>query len=673
MDSVLKFVFKPLKIKSMEIENRIGMPSMHLNFTPNGAIGEKIISFYKERAKGGVGLIVIGGCSINDTAGGGHLIGLHSDKFIPGLKRLTEEIHKTSQTKIAAQLYHAGRYASSFFIGKQPVAPSPVASKLTKETPKELSIDEIKTIEDDFANAAYRAKISGFDSVEILGSAGYLISQFLSPLTNLRKDIYGGSFENRARFGVEVIKKVREAVGDDFPVMIRQGGSDFVRRSNTTAEILEAIKLFSKAGIDLINVTGGWHETHVPQIAGVVPNAGFAYLAYGIKKATGKPVIISNRVSTIELAAKLIRDGWGDMVNLGRPLIADPYLVNKAREDKTKQIIPCISCNQLCFDAVFKGKEVGCSVNPIAGKELLYQNGIKKADKTKNIAIIGAGAGGMSAAIYAAQRGYRVTVFEKKERIGGQLHIASAPSDKKEFSNLITYFENEAKRLNIKIVTNREIKAGDILKDNYDEIIVATGAKPIIPSIENIDSENVVKAEDVLSGQTALKDRVAIIGGGAVGVDAALYILEHSRINAEQAAFLLKWEAETCDKVKELATKGFKDITIIEMLDSIGKDIGKTTRWIALKELAFCGVKMITNAKAKKIEKDGIVIEDKDAKESKIPADTVVLAVGYKPENQLYNILKEKLGDRVHIIGDAEKVAKLPDAVHTGFKLAVEI
>jgi len=673
MHAVLKFVFKPLKIKSMEIENRIGMPSMHLNFTPNGEVSDKIISFYKERAKGGVGLIVIGGCSINDTAGGGHLIGLHSDKFIPGLKRLTEEIHKTSQTKIAAQLYHAGRYASSFFIGKQPVAPSPIASKLTKEIPKELNISEIKEIENDFANAAYRAKISGFDSVEILGSAGYLISQFLSPLTNIRKDTYGGSLENRARFGIEVIKKVREAVGDDFPVMIRQGGSDFVRRGNTAAEILEAVKLFSKAGIDLINVTGGWHETHVPQIAGVVPNAAFAYLAYGIKKATGKPTIISNRVSTIELAAKLIRDGWGDMVNLGRPLIADPYLVNKAKEDKIKQIIPCISCNQLCFDAVFNGKEVGCSVNPTAGREIYYQDGIKKADKIKNIAVIGAGAGGMSAAIYAAKRGHRVTVFEKKEKIGGQLHVASAPSDKKEFANLITYFENEAKRLNIKIITNAKVKADDILKTNYDEIIVATGAKPIIPNIENINFENVVKAEDVLSGKAALKDRIVIVGGGAVGVDVALYILEHSRINGEQATFLLRWEAESCDRIKEMTTKGFKDITIIEMLDSIGKDIGKTTRWIALKELAFSNVKMLTNAKAKRIEKDGIIIEDKDAKERKIHADTVVLAVGYKPENQLYNLLKEKLGDKVHIIGDAEKVAKLPDAIHTGFKVATEI
>ncbi len=673
MSYILKFVFEPLKIKSMEIPNRIGMPSMHLNFTADGMLNEKFISFYRERAKGGVGLITIGGCSIDDTAGGRYLVGLYDDKFIPGLKLLTQEIHKISQTKIAAQLYHAGRYALSFMIGKQPVAPSAIASKLTKETPKELSVSEIYEIQNDFAQAAYRAKLAGFDSVEILASAGYLISQFLSPLTNKRNDRYGGSFENRANFGIEVIKKVREAVGDNYPIMIRQGGSDFVRGGNTSLEIIEYVKLFCNAGVDLINVTGGWHETHVPQIAGIVPNAGFAYLAYGIKKATHKPTIVSNRVSNIELAAKLIRDGWGDMVNLGRPLIADPYLVNKAKNGKIRQIRPCISCNQLCFDAVFNAKEVGCSVNPIAGKESLFKDGITKIGKNKKVVIIGAGAGGMSAAIYAAQRGCKVVVFEKSNRIGGQLQIASATDDKREFANLITFFENEAERLGIDIFTGEEASVDDILKLNPDEIIVAEGAKPIIPNLENIDNENVTKAEDVLKGLSAIKDKVVIIGGGAVGVDVALYILEHSRINAQQAAFLLKWDAESCERVKELSQIGFKEITILEMLDDIGKDIGKTTRWITLKELTKSKVKMITNVKAKKIEKDGVIVEDKNLNERKIPADTVVIAVGYKPDRTLYDKLSKHFKDRVHIIGDAKKVRKLPDAIHEGFELAMKL
>ncbi len=673
MNQDLRFVFQPLKIKSMEIKNRIGMPSMHLNFTPNGEINEKFISFYKERAKGEVGLIVIGGCSIDDTAGGGSLVGLYDDKFIPGLKRLTEEIHSVSETKISAQLYHAGRYAFSFFIGKQPVAPSPAASKLTKEMPKELSVEEIKEIENDFAQAAYRAKTAGFDSVEILASAGYLIPQFLSPLTNKRNDRYGGSLENRARFGVEVIEKVKEAVGENFPIMIRQGGSDFMRGGNSSLEILEAVKLFSKAGIDLINVTGGWHETHVPQIAGVVPHAGFAYLAYGIKKATGKPTIISNRVSDVYAANELIRDGWGDMVNLGRPLIADPYLVKKAKEKRTNEIRPCIACNQLCFDAVFELKEVKCTVNPFVGKESVFENGIGKTSKAKKIVVIGAGAGGMAVAVFASQRGHKVTIFEKNKQIGGRLHVACAPNDKKDFAKLTTYFENEAKRLNIEIITEKEPSIEDIAAQHPDEIVISTGALPIIPKIENIESDNVVKVEDILKGEAAIKDRVAIIGGGAVGVDVALYILEHSRINAQQAAFLLKWDAEDCSRTKELLQKSFKEITIIEMLNDIGKDIGKTTRWIALKELASSGVKMLTNTKAKRIEKDGVIVEDKSLKEYKIPTDTIILAAGYKPDSSLYEKLETEFEGKVHIIGDAKKVGKLPDAIHNGFELALKL
>ncbi len=672
MNDILKYVFKPLRIKSMEIPNRIGMPSMHLNFTPNGQINNKFTSFYKERAKGGVGLIVIGGCSINDTSGGSHLVGLYNDSFIPGLKTFTDTIHNTSQTKIAAQLYHAGRYALSFMIGKQSVAPSAIASKLTKEVPKELSVEDIQVIENDFAEAAYRAKIAGFDSVEILCSAGYLISQFLSPLTNIRNDQYGGSLENRARFGIEIIKKVKEAVGDSFPIMIRQGGSDFMRGGNNSSDIMEAVRLFSQAGVDLINVTGGWHETHVPQIAGVVPNAGFAYLAAGIRKITKKPVIISNRISTIHLAEKLIRNGWGDMINLGRPLIADPYLVNKAKENRIEEIRPCISCNQLCFDAVFTGKAVGCTVNPLVGKEGEFEE-LRKADKSKKIVVIGAGVGGMSAAITAAQRGHKIVVFEKKEKIGGQLHIASAPSDKIEFGKLIKYYENEASRLGIKIKTKIEPNLDNIIKENPDEIIVATGAKPIIPKIENIDSENVVTAEDVLGGNVLMGDNVVIIGGGAVGIDVTLFILEQSRINSNQAAFLLKWEAEECKQVIKLLEKSFKTITIIEMLDSIGKDIGKTTRWIALKEIARSGVRVLTKTKAKSIDEDGVIVENEKFNRHKIVADTVVIAAGYKPNNIFGETLKIKFKNKVHIIGDAKKVAKLPDAIHEGFYVGLNL
>ncbi len=668
-----KILLSPIRIRKMEIPNRAGMPSMHLHYTPGGEITEKFIAFYRERAKGEVGLIVIGGCSIDKTAGGPILVGLHDDKFLPGLKKFTDEIHRVSETKVAAQLYHAGRYAFSFLIGEQPVAPSPVPSKLTKETPRELTVDEIKKIEDDFAEAAYRAKRAGFDAVEILGSAGYIISQFLSPLTNLRNDEYGGSLENRARFGVEVIKKVREAVGEDFPIILRQGGSDFMRGGNTSRDILEAVKYFAEAGVDLINVTGGWHETHVPQITGAVPRAGMAYLAQGIRRVTGKPVIISNRIATLDLAESLLRNGWGDMVNFGRPLIADPYLIKKAKEGRVDEIRPCIACNQMCFDAVFLGQEVGCTVNPFVGKENeMTDDTLPPAEKQKKIVVVGAGAGGLSAAITAAKRGHKVVIYEKKEKIGGQLEVASAPPDKKEFARLIDYYRGEVERLKIQLKLNRPATPEDIISEKPDEVVIATGGIPIVPPIKGVDLPLVVKGEEVLRGEAVLGEKIVIVGGGAVGVDVALYIVDKTQINGEQSKFLLKWEAEDCERVKELIQKSFKEITIVEMLDSIGRDIGKSTRWVALKELSRAGVKMLVKTRAVAIEEDGVVVESEAEGRYKIPADTVVLAVGYRPENSLYEQLKEKFGDHIHLIGDARKVRKLPDAIHEGFKIALK-
>ncbi len=670
--SVEKWIFEPLRVKSMEIPNRVGMPSMHLHFTPNGSVTDKLVNFYRERARGGVGLIVVGGCSINDTAGGSMLIGINDDKFIPGLKRLTSEIHRVSETKVAAQLYHAGRYAYSLFIGKQPVAPSPIPSKLTGETPHQLTVEEIRAIEDDFAEAAYRAKRAGFDAVELLFSAGYLVSQFLSPLTNRRSDDYGGSLENRARFGIEVIGKVREAVGDYFPIIIRQGGSDFVRGGNTSDEIIEAVKLFVGAGVDMINVTGGWHETHLPQIAGAVPKAAFAYLAYGIKRATGKPTIISNRIDTLRLAGELIRDGWGDMVNLGRPLIADPYLVKKWKEKEN--IRPCIACNQECFDAVFEGKEVGCTVNPFVGREGLFEGEkLPLCGKSPLVVVVGGGPAGMSAALFAARRGCRVVLFEAESGLGGKLKAASAPYDKADFSKLIEYYSAELDRLGVEIRLGVKASVDGIKALKPDSVILACGSVPAVPDIDGIDSDNVVMAEDVLLGRVKLADRIVIVGGGAVGVDVAIYILEHSRINGEQARFLLTWEAEECEKVKRLSSMGFKSVTIVEMLDRIGADIGKTTRWISLKELSRAGVKMMTSMRVERIEEDGVIAVSENGDSVKIEADQVVIATGYRSSDNQKDEFLEAFGDNLINVGDCKSVRKLPDAVAEGFEAALRI
>ena len=662
-----KMLFKPIKIKNMEIPNRSSMPSMHLHFTLGGDMSDEFIAFYRERAIGEVGLITVGGCTINDTAGGPILVGLEDDRFIPGLKKFTEEIHRVSETKVAAQLYHAGRYAFSMLIGKQPVAPSAVASRFTGELPKELTIKEIHQLENDFADAAYRAKISGFDSVEILGSAGYIIPQFLSPLTNLRTDEYGGSLENRIRFGVEIIRKTREAVGEDYPLIIRQGGSDFVKGGNTSKDILGIVKFFADAGIDLFNITGGWHETRVPQITGSVPRGAYSYLATGIRKASGKPVIISNRLTTPELGEELLRKGLGDMVNFGRPLIADPYLIKKAKEKQEKNITPCISCNQMCFDAVFMGQRVGCTVNPLAGKEDTIK--VEKTAEKKKLVVVGAGPGGLETAITAASRGHEVTIFEKQEKIGGQIEVAAAPPDKNEFYSLIPYYENQIKRYNINLITGETATKDDIVNEKPDLVVIATGGVPITPPFKGVELPIVVSAEEVLKGEAVLGDNIIVIGGGAVGVDVSVTLAEVGKISGDTAKFLLEFEAENCDRVTELVTKGSKNITIIEMLDRIGKDIGKSTRWVALSLLRKGEVKMLTRTKALEIQEDGILVENEADGQFKIPADTIVIAVGYKPNNSLYDELKDSFKGKIEILGDAKKVRKLPDAIHEGFEI----
>ncbi|WP_035589824.1 FAD-dependent oxidoreductase [Hippea jasoniae] len=669
-----KLLFSPITVNSTVIPNRIAMPPMHLNYTPNGYITEQFTAFYRERVKGGVGLIVIGGCSINATAGGPMLVGLDDDKYIPGLKNFVETLKQQGPTVLIAQLYHAGRYAHPFLISQQPVAPSPIPSRLTKAQPKQLTIEEIQAIEDDFANAAKRAIEAGFDGVEILASAGYLISQFLSPLTNKRDDMYGGNLQNRMRFGLEVIEKVRNVIGIDKILSIRLGGSDFMENSNDSDTIKEVAKAFSKAGIDLFNVTGGWHETRVPQITSHQPHATFKYLAYGIKKATGKPTIISNRISTPQIAEQLLRYGWGDMVNFARPLIADPYLPLKAREGKTGFIRPCLSCNQMCFDRILQGKPSQCVVNPFAGKEeKLSEDSLKISDKQLNIAVIGGGIAGLTAAVYLAQKNHRVTIYEKGSKIGGKMDIVAAPHAKKDFKKIIEYYKTLLDNLNVSIKLNSKPTIEELKKSGFDYFIVATGSKPFIPDIDGINSVNVKNAEDVLRGEAVIGEKVVIIGGGAVGVDVANYIIDNSTLDGEQAKFLLEWNAEECQKVINLATQPIKKITVIEMLDDIGKDIGKSTRWAELLRLKRAGVEFMVNTTAKSIKENGVVVKTADSRELFIEADAVIIATGYKQENSIAEELKKEFPSKVFVIGDAKKPGKIENAIRDAFEVVLQL
>ncbi|MBE9547170.1 MAG: NADH:flavin oxidoreductase, partial [Proteobacteria bacterium] len=387
----MEALFTPIDIGNLKLKNRIVMPAMHLNYTPDGEVTDKLIAFYEERAKGGAALIIVGGCAVDEYGGYLNMIGISDDRFIPGLKRLTDVVHRHGAL-IASQLFHGGRYIHSSFIGRSPVAPSPIASGLTREEPREMTIEDIKYTTDSFARAAERAKEAGFDAVEIIGSAGYLITQFLSPITNKRTDEYGGSFENRMRFGLEVAGAVRNAVGKDFTVLIRLGGNDFMPGGNTNREIRLFAAELEKCGIDAFDITGGWHESRVPQITMGVPRGGYTYLARGVKKVVSKPVISCNRINDPFLADKIIREGSADMAGFARGLIADPEMPNKARNGRLNEITPCIGCNQGCLDNVFVMKPIECMVNPRAGRELDAPP-ISKTETPKKVMVIGGGPG----------------------------------------------------------------------------------------------------------------------------------------------------------------------------------------------------------------------------------------------------------------------------------------
>jgi len=448
-------LFETIKINQLELKNRIYMPAMHMNMAKEFEVTNQLIDFYAERARGGAGIITVGYATVDEYSGMTTNIGAHKDEFIPGLTRLAEAI-KANGARAAVQVNHAGRYMHSFFLnGQQPVAPSAVASRMTGETPRELTSEEINETINRFAQAALRVKQAGYDAVEVLSGTGYLISEFLSPLTNKRTDEYGGSFQNRMRFGLEVIKAIRKEIGDDFPLIVRMNGNDFMPGGNGRIDLQQYAKQLVAAGIDALNINVGWHEARVPQIVTSVPRGVFGYLARGIKEQVDVPIISGHRINDPRIARDMIADGLCDLVAMGRPLIADPYLPQKARTGREKEIVHCIACAQGCFDNLFKLKPVECLCNPKAGRE--KETLIEKVSTPKKVMIVGGGAAGMSAALSACEKGHNVTLVEKGDRLGGQLYIASAPPGREEFAELARDLEHQIALSAVKVVLNRSV------------------------------------------------------------------------------------------------------------------------------------------------------------------------------------------------------------------------
>jgi len=663
------YLFSPIKINNMTLKNRIVMTAMHLAYTPKGEVTERLIDFYAMRARGGVGLVIVGGCPVDEYGGMPSMISIYDDCYIPGLERLTHAV-KSCGAKIAAQLYQAGRYTHSSMIGgRKPFSSSAVRSKLTGETPRALELEEIPGVQDSFAEAALRAKRAGFDAVEILGSAGYLISQFLSPVTNLREDEYGGPLENRMRFGLEIIRKVRKAVGTGYPLFVRVAGNDFMEGGNTNREArLFAIEA-EKAGADLFNVTGGWHETRVPQLTMCVPRQGYVYLAQGIKSVVSVPVLASNRINDPCTGEEILRNGAADMVTMARGLLADPDLPNKAREGKSRLIYHCVACNQGCFDSIFQGRPATCLVNPIAGREEEFT--FQPAPDSKKILVIGGGPAGMKAACTASERGHDVTLIEKEGRLGGQLLLNRLIPGREEMETVAVDLINNLKARNVEIILGKEADGRLIREINSDAVVVATGARPVLPDIPGIAGQNVVQAWDLLDGRAGTGERVVIVGGNAVGLETALYLANQGTLSSEALHFLMANRAESIETLTELLNRGIKEVTVVEMTKKAGNDIGLTTRWTVTGELKRLGVRVITETRAVGITPDGLEIERKGGIDL-LAADTIVIAAGSRSENSLVDKLKGLIPE-VLMVGDAKTPRNALEAIREGFEAALRL
>ena len=633
-------LFSPIEIGEMEVRNRIVMPALSTALAV-GEISDQLKNYFEARAKGGVGLIVVGVASIE--AGTDYTIGASDDRYIPGLRDLVEVIH-THGAKVALQLWHPGRYEFTQITGRQPVSASDVAPPIfSRQKPRPLTIPEIEKLELDFAEGARRAREAGFDAVEFMCSAGYLISQFLSPVTNKRTDGYGGDLKNRMRFVLEIIDRTKDLVGHRFPLMCRICGDELIPGGNKLEEAKVIARALAERGVRAFNVTAGWHESNVPMITMDVPRGGYVHLAEGVKQAlegTETRVIASNRINDPALAERILREGKADMVSMGRPLVADPELPNKAREGKFEDIVPCVACNQGCFDNLFQATPITCMMNPSVGREGEIE--IKPARKPKEVLVVGGGPAGMKAAQIAALRGHHVTIFEKAGKLGGQLNLASVPPGREELGTIVGYLSNQLDKLGVEVRLGEEANASLLLGRELDAVVLATGASPIVPELPGVDLPNVIQAWDVLAGEVLRGEDVVVIGGGGVG----------------------------CYTAHHLAALG-KRVTVLEMLEKIAEDVGVSNRWILRDNLRKLGVNIFTSVKVERISGEAVAAT-KNGEELTFKADSVVLAVGSKPNKRLSEELRDKVHE-LYEIGDCVNPRKALQAIHEGWEVGMKI
>ncbi|MFH1003212.1 MAG: FAD-dependent oxidoreductase [Chloroflexota bacterium] len=634
----LKHLFQPIKIGNVEIRNRVEMAPVTDNFGVDDYVTERMKAFYEERAKGGVGLINIGFFTVNyphNPLG----IGMYDDRFTPGIRELTDLCHKHG-AKVGVELNFEENYTKTRGGPFELIGPSSVVPRPGKAQPRPLTIEEIEEIVEQWGDAAVRAREGGFDTVHIIAHAGYPLAQFLSPFTNRRTDKYGGSFENRLRIIMEIIESIKKKAGADYTLTARIGGGDFMRGGLSLGDTVKIAQRLEELGVSMLNVTTGWHDSATPFIQYYVPKANWTYFAETVKRFVKIPVATGTRILDPVLADRIIGEGKADMVYFARPLIADSFLLEKAMKGKYEEIVPCTSCC-LCFDRWAELRPICCQVNARAGFEL--ERNIVPADRPKKVLVAGGGAAGMEAARVAALRGHKVTLLEKGDRLGGALNVGSIPPGKDGVGQFRDYLVRELKRVGVEVKLNTMATRETISTGNPDEIIVATGAVPVVPNIPGVDGKNVFLAADVITGKKKVGKKVVIIGGGMVG----------------------------CEAADLLAEQG-KAVTILEMMGKIAVDVGRTTKWVIRQRLGNEGVEVETKAKVTKITGEGVVAQLNDGSTHLYRADSVVIAVGYQEDKKLANELGGSLPN-VHVIGDCAQRAKIHEAVEAGFVTASQI
>lgn len=641
--TALTRLFEPIRIGTMDVKNRIVLPPMGTRFASvSGEATRYHINHYFTRAQGGAGLLIVPWVLVDTTfeKKTGRLR-LDTDEHIRGLNDIVEAVH-INKAKIAIQLSLGGRaISSSEAVGGVPVAPSKAFCAPYGTTSRALTLDEIEYLIEAFAKAAYRAKEAGFDAIEYHGASGYLISQFLSPFVNKRTDAYGGTPQKRLTFLLEIIERTREKVGKNFPQMVRISGDEFVEGGLTLEDNKFISKNLADAGVDCIDVTMGivesYHKAMPPMC---IPRAAYVHLAQGIKEVVDIPVITVGRINDPRLAEQILEEGKADMVAMGRALFADPELPNKARRGAFDDITPCIACNR-CEMATSRNIRVHCTVNPNLGRVRDYTLDMTK--KQKQVLVVGGGPAGMTAATVAAQRGHNVTLYEKLNMLGGQLILAGSPPYKEEINFYTEYLVNQATKAGVEIVLGEEVTAELVGKLNPDAVLVATGSLQIIPRIPGVDSPNVVSAWEVLGGEAETKDNVFIVGGGMVGLETAEY----------------------------LAEKG-KTVSVIEMLSDVGVDMEPFSKVFLLERFQEMGVKVFTSMRVNKISSDTLEATDANSEKHVFKSDTVVIAVGSRSCDELYNRLQGQMKE-LYKIGDCDGPSRILEAVHEATYVAHRI